>query len=203
MTAARNASKLSPSSRPAALVSGLAKSAREMAAKPLADLLGIDVGTLRKDMKTAKGFPIVRESKGRGHDAVLDIAAVHAFKVEEAFQRGLLKGRAEGRLAASSGDDDGDYDPEKLVTLATKQLKLMELQKALAQVEVMSELWRRGFGLIRHSVMALPEKIIRLFPGLPDQEVEDAMREIRELCISCLEEGNQAILDATDAQTSA
>lgn len=170
------------------------RKARLKSAAEVARLLGAGRNTVQRWIDS--GCPTVSKpvTPGDGDRYVLDLREVVEWRIatEVAAAR-----RAAPRPSGDGDDEDvaGDLlkDPEKRMKVARLAVQLLGDQKRVVLTDDVQGLWERAHGLIRQSVMALPNRVIRMVPGLGVAETKAVHRKISDACADALEDASKSV----------
>ena len=160
-----------------------------------AQLIGRNRGTLADWAK--KGMPIARRGEtGAAH--MVDLKDVILWREEQIRREERARFTEEG--GADSGGLPGERmsmaDRKHLSTIRMNQQKLAMTAKILVHREPMQAAYVRALGLIRQSVMSVPERIFREMAGFPEDRVGEWRLQALGQCRGALEEGAKALNDA-------
>ncbi len=171
-----------------------ARKARLKSAAEVAKLLGAGRNTVQGWIDA--GCPTVSKpaTPGDGDKYVLDMAEVVKWRIATE----VAAARKAAARPSDPGDDEGVADdllkdPEKRMKVARLAVALLNDQKEVVLTDDVQSLWERSYGLIRQSVMALPNRVIRLVPGLGVDETKAFHRKTSAACADALEEASRAV----------
>lgn len=167
---------------------GESKPERVMSLSSVATLLGVAPNTVRGWVRLGCDG-IVSRPEGKGTDYRLDLAAIVEWRLAREVEKALEKA---GRARGDPDDDSVEAmlrDPEKRLKIAREQARFNKEMELVAAVADSEAKWERAFGVIRQSVMALPDRVVRLYPGLDPKVERENYRKIAAFCADAMEEG--------------
>lgn len=183
-------------STPAKLAEVSDRQIRLKSAAQVAKLLGAGRNTVQGWIDA--GCPCVSKpaSPGDGDKYVLDVAEVVRWRIATEVAEARKEASRPGRAAGDADDDVADdllKDPEKRMKVARLAVQLLGDQKRVVLTDDVQGLWERAHGLIRQSVMALPNRVIRMVPGLGVDETKSLHRKISDACADSLEDASKSV----------
>lgn len=169
------------------------RKARLKSAAEVAKLLGAGRNTVQGWIDA--GCPTVSKPVGKGDSYVLDLREVVEWRIASEVARARKEYARPARSSYDEDDvaDDLLKDPEKRMKVARLAVQLLADQKEVVLTDDVQALWERCFGLIRQSVMALPNRVIRMVPGLGVDETKAFHRKTSDACADILEEASKAV----------
>lgn len=175
-----------------AAIAGADRSAHLLGVTAFADLIGRDRGTVAAWIE--KGCPVAKRG-GSGEKTLLDPARVFAWREE------FARAEEAKRFAKPDAvDEGGDYhtpaDRLKLAQLDIARQKLAQGAGILVHREPLQVAYAKALGLVRQSVMSVPERITREMAGFPEAKVAEWRLAALGQCRSALQEGAKALNDA-------
>lgn len=188
--ATKSAARAAPKAAPAVDAGGRF---RTKSAADAAKLLGVSRNTVQGWID--EGCPCVSKPvrPGDGDSYRLDLAEIVRWRIAKAVAEAKVppKGRP------SDGDEDDDpkglTDPEQRLKVANLAVKLLKEQKKVVLVDEVDALFERALGLIRQSVMAMPNRVIRFVPGLGVAETQSVHRKITDAAADTMEDAHKLV----------
>ena len=152
------------------------------------------------DWTRRKEHPLPVEAGGRnGVEYRINLRRLIEWREELARQEGM-KGPVEGGFQFM-----GIKDPYKAIQARQRFISMGESEAALIHRAPMQEALQRAFGILRQTIMAIPDRLSRSMAGFPRDKVDGWRRDARGYCQEALTEAmNQiheaALASATEAE---
>ncbi|SMC32594.1 hypothetical protein SAMN06297251_10151 [Fulvimarina manganoxydans] len=156
----------------------------------LAEIIGRDRGTIA-DWIGDKGCPVADHGSS-GEATLLDPAEV--FRWRERFVRDEEAAKvASGETAGGAPMKPSDL--VKLEDLKIKRLAVGQKAEVLVPRYVVEGAFELALGLIRQTIMAIPERLVRDMAGYPEKQRLEWREKALKQCRTALAEGAKAIQD--------
>ncbi|MBI1689520.1 helix-turn-helix domain-containing protein [Methylorubrum sp. DB1722] len=160
----------------------------------LAALTGYHRDTI-SDWCKRRGLPVVRGG-AHGIEYQIDVRAFVEWREAQAKAEALKNAPA----AAAGGFAGwlGITDPAKAAQAMDRFSRVSERLRDLVPADPMIAAQERANGIIRQSVMSIPDRICRDMAGFPKPMVERWREQAREFCAAALGEAAKAVARATE-----
>lgn len=156
----------------------------------LAEMTGYHRDTI-SDWIRRKDNPLPYETGGRhGVEYQISLRRLMEWREDLARQEGM-KGPVEGAFQFM-----GIKDPYKAIMARDRFLKMGESEAALIHRAPMQEALQRAFGILRQTIMAVPDRLSRSMAGFPRDKVDGWRRDARGYCQEALTEAMNQIREA-------
>lgn len=167
------------------------KSSRLVSISEFERLTGFDRGTVRNWIK--KHRCPVENAGGKGEAVLLDIRAVWKWREEFVRAEEAAKYARADASEDYSGVDLTPADRLKLAQIRLTNIKIAREAEMLLPREFVEFAVERMFGVVRQTVMAVPERIFRKMGGFPEDRKLRWYGEAQKQCTAALSAGAKAI----------
>ncbi|GJD97467.1 hypothetical protein [Methylobacterium iners] len=156
----------------------------------LADLTGVHRDTLSAWVQ--KGMPTVRGGR-HGVAYQVDIRAYLAWREEQIRTDAIKNAPVTGAFSFM-----GITDPYKAIMARDRFVRMGESEKALVHRAPMQAAMQRAYGILRQTVMAIPDRLSRDMVGFPQERVDEWRRSAKGYCYEALAEAANQIREAAE-----
>lgn len=156
----------------------------------LAEMTGCHRYTI-SDWIRRKVDPLLYEAGGRhGVEYQISLRRVIEWREDLARQEGM-KGPVLGAFSFM-----GITDPYKAIMARDRFVRMGESEWALVHRPPMQAALQRAFGILRQTIMAIPDRLARDMAGFPRERVDGWRRDAKGFCHEALAEAANVIREA-------
>ncbi|WP_188852337.1 hypothetical protein [Aureimonas glaciei] len=165
---------------------------RLMSISKAAQLIGRNRGTLQDWIK--KGMPVARKGEtGSAH--MVDLKEVIVWR-EEQIRREERSRFPESEDTVFGGVKLSPGDLLKLENLKLTRLKVGQAADVLVVRSIPEAAWERAFGILRQSIISLPDRITREMAGFPEDRKLAWRTKAQGYCRDGLKQAAKVVSDA-------